>query len=582
MRKPVLLLALVLVVLGGAYWFWIWRPANQGARPAGAPGTAEFRTGGSLTVTQRTEPTTFNRYAVAQFPNEIFARLTQATLVRLNRASGALEPALAETWSVAPDNRTFMLNLRKGVTFSDGTPFTSADVLFSFQALYSPAVASPIASGMSVNGQPFAVRALDDHTVVLTFPAPYGPGLTILDALPILPKHKLERALAAGTFNAAWGTNAPAADFAGLGAFVFAEYVPAQYMRFTKNAKYWGKDSAGRALPYLDEITINFVPEQNAEMLRLQNGDTDLITEQIRPEDLAALERASSDGKVQLMEAGVSLDPVGMWFNLKSGAPAAKAKPWIQRDEFRLALSHAINRKLIVDTVYLGLAEPAFGPVTRGFGPWYSDAAPKTEFDAAKAKDLFAKAGLSDKNGDGKLDDASGKTATFAVLTRKGNTLLERTMASVQEQLAKAGLGMDIVALDRDPLLKQFFAGDYEAIYYGFPVGSNDPVNNSDYWLSSGAFHVWNPGQTAPATAWEKEIDDLMRKNSASMVMDERVKLFADVQRIFAEHLPMIYFAAAKATVAMSARVQGAVPALLQPQVLWKPEMLWLGGAARK
>lgn len=568
MAKRVLQLMVLGALVGGAFWYF--------RAPSGASKTG----GGRLVASQRTEPDTFNRLVSAKYPVELINRLTSAPLVRVNRASGALEPALATDWTPSADGLSFTLRLRSGVTFSDGTPFTSADVVFSFRALYDAKVASPIASGMMINDKPIAAKAVDDQTVTLTFPAPYGPGLSILDSLPILPRHKLEAALNAGTFATTWGLNTPVSELAGLGPFVVAEYQAGQRMRFTRNARYWGKDASGRALPVLDELVLEFIPDQNAEMLRLEAGTVDLITEQIRSEDYAALERASAEHKVQMIDAGVSVDPTGLWFNLTPNAARAKDRPWLQREELRHAISAAINRQRVVDTVFLGAAEPLYGPISRGYGQWYVPNLPHADFDVARAKALLESIGLKDRDHDGKLDDASGKPARIQILTRKGNTILERTLANIQEQLGQIGLGVDIVAQERDPMLKLFFAKDYDAMYYGAPVNSIDPANNSDLWLSSGSFHFWNPGQDKPATPWEKQIDDLMREQSTTMDAAKRVALFADVQRVFIEHEPMIFFAAPKVTVAMSSRVTGAVPAVLQPQILWKPETLTVSGSA--
>ena len=316
-------------------------------------------------------------------------------------------------------------------------------------------------------------------------------------------------------------------------------------------------------------------------MLRLQAGTVDLTSEEIRAEDYAALERAAAEHKVQLADAGVSVDPTGLWFNLRPDSSRAKQRPWLQREELRHAISMLVDRQRVVDTVFLGAAEPVYGPVTSGYGPWYVKDLPHTEHDIAKARALLDSIGLKDRNHDGTLEDASGRPARIAILTRKGNTVLERTLAILQEQLGAVGLGIDVVAMERDPMLKQFFAGDYDAMFYGAPVLSLDPANNSDLWLSSGAFHFWNPGQTTPVTSWERSIDDLMRAQATTMDLAKRVSLFAEVQRIFAEHEPMIYFAAPKVTLAMSARVTGAVPVVMKPQILWKPETLGVAGGGR-
>jgi peptide/nickel transport system substrate-binding protein len=568
--RPIVLLA-VLVALGtSASRCGQRQPSPQAGQPAGA----------RLVATLRSEPKSFNRYSQSDAPTELVSLLTQEPLVRMNRATGDLEPRIAREWSASADGLTWTLKLRDDVTFSDGVPVTAADVLFSFEALYDKRLGSPLASGLQINDKPLLVRALDDHTIVITFPAAFGPGLAILDNLPILPRHTLAAALTDGTFGKAWGVTTPPSDMPGAGPFVMAEYVSGQRIRFTRNPHYWRRDDRGQPLPYLDEIDLELVPEQSAEVLRLESGESDLLTDQVRPEDMASFRAAAANGSLRLVDAGVDIGPQMLWFNLARNAPRVKDRPWLQRDELRQAISYAVDRKVFVDTVFLGAAEPIFGPITSGHGEWYLPDLPKTEFDVAKAKSLLAAIGLTDRRGDGQLADASGKPARFAILTQKGNTLLERGAAVIQEQLRKTGLGVDIVALDRGALLAQFAKGDYDAMYFVVYPNATDPALNLDFWLSSGSFHFWNPGQSKPATPWEATIDDLMHKQSTTLDRAERRRLFAEVQRVFAAHLPVLYFAAPKVTVAMSARVSGATPVVLQPQVLWNAEMLRLSPSA--
>src|SRR5206468_2816513 len=118
-----------------------------------------------LVATVRREPRSFNRLVSAQFTENVITHLTQATLVRVNRGTGVLEPRLAREWSTSPDGLTHTLKLRADVTFSDGAAFTAADVAFTFQALYDARVGSPMASAFQIDGRPLMVRAADDHTV---------------------------------------------------------------------------------------------------------------------------------------------------------------------------------------------------------------------------------------------------------------------------------------------------------------------------------------------------------------------------------------------------------------------------------
>jgi len=551
--------------------------ACGGEAPPARPAPTGPVRGGSLTATVRSEPSTFNRFSPGgnSTPVDLVTRLTHATLVRLNRASGEYEPWLAEKWTASPDGRVYTLTLRDGVTFSDGVPFTSADVVFSFQALYDPAAGSPLKSGVLIQGKPLQVTATDPRTVVVTLPAPFAPGVALLDNVPIYPKHQLQAALDAHTFGTAWGAATPPGSMAGLGPFVLSEYVAGQRMTVTRNPHYWQKDAAGVQLPYLDRIVTEFVATQDAEILRLQAGTTDLMTlAEVRPEDVASLRRLRDQGSLQLAEVGVGVDPNTLWFNLTPGAAAQKAKPYLAQTAFRQAIAYAVDREAIVNTLYLGAALPISGPVTPGNRTWYSDTAPKYAHDPARAKALLAGIGLTDRNGDGMLDDGAGRPVRFSILTQ-GGTIRERTATVIQEQLRLAGIAVDIASVDAQSLFARFGKGDYESIYYGFQASAFDPAINLDFWLSGGSVHVWNVGTPA---AWEKTIDELMQRQAAATTLAERQRLFAEVQKVFGDNLPAIYFVAPKVSVAMSRRVGGAVPVLLEPKILWNPAMLYATG----
>ena len=123
-------------------------------------------------------------------------------------------------------------------------------------------------------------------------------------------------------------------------------------------------------------------------------------------------------------------------------------------------------------------------------------------------------------------------------------------------------------------MMNRWMAGDYESIYFGIQASATDPAINTDFWFSSGAFHLWNPGQETPATEWEARVDDLMRRQVASPDQAERQRLFAEVQQILGEELPAIYFVAPRVTIAVSPRVGNPTPVLQPPQLLWSADTL--------
>jgi peptide/nickel transport system substrate-binding protein len=530
--------------------------------------------GGELVASFRSEPQTYNRYVDQTAAADLLALLTQAPLVRINRETDTLEPWLAESWTESPDHVTYTLKLRQGVTFSDGVPLTSADVLFTFRALYDPKVESVLAGDAAVNGKPLQVEAPDSSTILVRLPAPFAPGLRLLDNLPILPRHTLESALAAGTFRDAWSAKSAPRDVVGLGPFVLSEHVSGQRFVLTRNPHFWRRDASGVQLPYLDKLTVLVIPDQNAEALRLQSGETDLMgSGEIRPEDYGSFKRIAEQGLLRLIDAGITPDANVLWFNLTKVHADDPRNVWLRSKTFRQAISCAIDRQAIVDTVYLGAAVPIYGPVTPGNRTWFADVRPACQNDPGKARTLFASIGLTDRNADGMLEDAKGRPAEFSLLTQRDH-LRARVAAVVQEQLRKAGVVVDLVTVDQNALFQRWSQGDYDSIYFGAQTSATDPSLNPALWYSSGEFHFWNPRQAKPATEWERRIDDLMNGIAVNANPAERRRLFEDVQRVYADEIPVIAFAASKVTLAISSRVVNPRPAPMIPQLLWSADTL--------
>jgi peptide/nickel transport system substrate-binding protein len=413
------------------------------------------------------------------------------------------------------------------------------------------------------------------------FPTPFAPGVTLLENLPILPRHKLEAALQAKSIQKAWTASTPLTEIVGLGPFVLSEHVAGQRLVFTRNPHYWRKDRNQNPLPYLDRLTIEVIPDQNAEALRLESGATDLMSNaDIRPDDYARFKRLADQGRLKLLDAGIGLDPNVLWFNLKA-SPSTDPKPWLRRTEFRQALSFGVDRQAIANVVYLGAAVPVFGPITPRHGKWYSTEIPAYPYDPAKARRLLAASGLTDRDGNGQLEDAAGVPVRFSVLVQKDATIRERTVALLQEQFRALGVSLDVVGLDLGSIGKRWFAGDYDSIFHGFQASATDPAMNLDLWLSSGNSHFWNPGQARPATEWEARIDDLMRQQVQAQDPAERQRLFLEAQRVLGEHVPALYFVAPKVTIALNPRVLNPTPVPQIPQLLWSADTLAASGPRR-
>ena len=270
----------------------------------------------------------------------------------------------------------------------------------------------------------------------------------------LAPKHKHEAALKAGTFSEAMGVATPPADLVSIGPFKLTLYAPGQRLVFDRNPRYWKKDVAGIQLPYLDQVILEIVPDQNAELVRLQSGQFDMLQQQVRSEDIATLRPLEQQGKLKLIELGVSADPDSFFFNLRSPYWAKDPRrDWITRKEFRQAISHAIDREAFANTVFLGAGVPIWGPVTPGNKQWFSPNVPRYGYSIERAKEILAGLGLTNRDADEWLEDAKGTEARFNVLAYRGNSSVERGSAILRDELKKIGVRVDVVLLEQGALI---------------------------------------------------------------------------------------------------------------------------------
>ena len=236
------------------------------------------RSGGHLVIGQRAEPKTLNPVtATDAISREVSGRL-MADLIEINRVTQQTEPALAKSWKVSTDGRTFTLQLRKGIRFSDGHPFDADDVVFSFKVYMDEEVGSPQRDLLIIDGNPITVTKLDQYTVRFTLARPYAAAERLFDGLAMLPKHLLEKPYREGRLAQTWPLNIAPAEIAGLGPFRLKEYLPGQRIVLERNPYYWKIDRDNQRLPYLDELVFLFVGSEDAQVMRFEAGETQVIS----------------------------------------------------------------------------------------------------------------------------------------------------------------------------------------------------------------------------------------------------------------------------------------------------------------
>ena len=507
---------------------------------------------GELRFCLRSEPKTFDPLKVEDDASVAIRYLTGGTLVRLNRQTQALEPELAQSWKISNDGRQITFHLRSGISFSDGTPFSAEDVAYTVQQLMDPALHSPTGDAFRSGSGRVETKVISPTEISITFPALVAGLDRQFDQVAILSAHS------------------PKKEMAVLGPFVVADYKPGATLLLKRNPNYWKTDEKGHKLPYLDSITLDIQPNRDVEMLRFKRNGIDLINSL----DSEYYDRLAETSPELVHDAGPSLDSEQMWFNevLKAPLPAYK-KAWFRSQTFRRAVSAAINRDDLAKVVFRGHAQPAVGPVSPANKFWFDSKlkpasySPETALKALEAEGFRLEGGT--------LKDKDGNEVVFSIITNSGNRYRERMATMIQEDLGKIGIHVNVVTLDFPSLIERMTQTfDYEAILLGLTNVGLDPNEQMNVWLSSSENHQWNPQEKTPETAWESEIDRLMRAQAASSNPTKRKEAFDRVQEIVVDEQPFIYLVNRDALSAIATNVHGASPVILAPQTFWNAERL--------
>lgn len=557
------------------------KPSEQVQRIDGEVG----QYGGRLVVGQRSEPKTLNPVtATDAISREVIGRCN-ADLIGINRISQKTEPALAESWKTSPDGRVFTLNLRKGLRFSDGHSFDADDVVFSFSLYLDEAVGSPQRDLLIINGKPLLVTKIDQYTVRFTLPRPYAAAERLFDGLAMLPKHLLEKPYREGKFDQTWTLNTPASEIAGLGPFRVKQYVAGQRIVLERNPYYWKVDASNHRLPYLDELVFLFVGGEDQQVIRFEAGETDMVS-RLSAENFALLSKEQARSNWQLADLGPSLEYNFLVFNLNDLGPKkldeiAQKQSWFRDLKFRQAISAALDRDSIVRLVYGARGAALWGNVGPGNKLWMNQAIPHPQRSIDSAKQLLRSAGFS-WNGSGQLVDPSGHVVEFSIVTSSSNTQRMKMATLVQDDLAHLGMQVHVVPLDFRAMLDRVFQSfNYEAAIMGLGGGDPDPNPEMNVWLSSGTTHIWHLGEAQPATAWEREIDQLMQQQMVTLDYQKRKRLYDRVQQLISEYLPFIFLATPNVLAGAKHDIGNFHPAVLDHYTLWNADQLYLRAPAR-
>src|SRR5215472_7460163 len=521
-----LLLVLCLALAGSALAAQAIKPGEDVLVASGDVGSY----GGRLTASLRSDPKTLNPVTVVDVPSRQLIALLGADLIHINLSTQRTEDALALSWLVSADGKHYILEHRHGIEFSDAHPCDADDVLVSFKVYLDEKVHSPQRDLLQVGGNPIQVRKLGPYRVAFDLPQPYAAAERMFDSVRILPRHLLERAYDEGTISKAWSPVTNPAEIAGLGPFRLKQYIPGQQIVLERNPFYWKVDLQKHRLPYLDEITFLIVPTEEAEVIRFQSGDVDLL-EKISGQNYAALEAGQRARGYTLHDFGAGFEYDFLFFNLNDLSakqlPEIKRKQeWFRRDEFRQAVSLAIDREAIVRLVYQGRATPLWGQVTPGNKLWINQAVPHPPRSREKAAALLRSAGFS-RRSDGVLVDPGGQPVEFTILTNPSNAQRTKIATIIQDDLEQVGMKVRVVPLEFQAIMTRIFDSlDYEASILGLVSGDADPNPEINVWTSTGGTHLWAQNEIKPVASWQVELDALMQRQAAILDYKKRKQTY--------------------------------------------------------
>ena len=465
--------------------------------------------GGRLIVAADSEPKNLNPAIVAS--NGVFF-VASKVIEPLAEASfedkDGLSPRLATAWEGSEDGLSVTFRLREGVTWHDGKPFTSADVAFSALSVWKPLQNL----GRIVFANLETVETPDAVTAVFRFSRP-TPIQLIRNALPVvssvIPKHLYE-----GTDIAANPANV---QLVGTGPFRFAEYKPGEYYRLTRNDAYWGKPQ-----PNLDEIVFRVLPDRAGAGAALEAEEIQLAAFSAVP--LTDLDRISKVPGIKVITKGYEALTYQLVVEINH------RRKELADLKVRQAIAHAIDRKFVVDTIFLGYAAASTGPVPKNAPEFYDADVPTYDFDVAKANALLDEAGYA-KDADGKRFSLKLRPAPYFNETRQFGDYLRQALAAV-------GIDAEIVNADSAAHQKAVYTDHDFDLAVAPPVFRGDPAISTTILVQSGipaGVGFSNQGGYANA-----ELDAVIAKAAETIDTARRTELYREFQKLVATDLPLI------------------------------------------
>jgi peptide/nickel transport system substrate-binding protein len=447
-----------------------------------------------------------------------------------------VRPLLARSVDISPDGKTYTFKLREGVKFQNGEPFSSADVLWTWQHDMDPKTgwrcrtAFDGRDGMKVTG----VDAPDPHTVVFHLSQPNGLFLTSLARVDCGGTGILQKASVKpdGTWDKPIGT----------GPFAFAEWKRGQYVRLTRYAGYAnppGKPDGytGSKRPLVDEVRFMVVPDASTAKAALQRGDIDIIQD-LPDSDATVLEKVPG---IKVAHAPV-LSMSGLLMQTRD--------PLLSNVKLRQAIAHAIDGKQLVEAVSYGLAQPNNSIVPKA-SSYYGPVEQKGwAYDPALSRKLLQQAGYK------------GQALTLLATKRFPQTYQSAVL--MQAMLQAAGINTRLEVMEWAAMLDRYNTGKYQLM--SFPYSARmDPALSFD--------SITGNKDKQPRKVWDNpQAIKLIKEADLDVDHAQRQKIFDQLHQMFIADAPMVPLYNPVDIVAYRSDIKGYRPWAVKSARLWEVE----------
>lgn len=501
--------------------------AAASSAPSAAP-AKEKVDGGEIITAYLGDPQGFIRFWATTTTSSEVIELTSSYLYKLNEKQELIPDLAVGQPTFSADKMEMTMKLRTDAKWSDGKPVTADDVVFTYSIPINDDYKGPRKGTFTELSK---VVKVDDSTVKFVWKKPFA-GYIDTVIYNILPAHVLKDVPIKDMDKSDYYKKPSVTS----GPYKLDEWKTGEYLRFSRNESYYnGK-------PAIDKVTAKIVPNANAMMAQLQTGEINVIG--VPADQLGAIEPfAKTSGKIKLNKGIKSSSYLFVAWNLTN--------PLFQDKKVRQALTMAIDRKGIVDNVAEGLGVVVNSQTAPSY--WtYTDNVPKFDFNVEKAKTMLAEAGWKDTNNDG-LIDKNGKNFEFELQVNQGNTVREKAVTVIQQQLQKVGIKATPRVVESSAFSKNFTGKQFEAIYYAWSI-SGDP-NPKGIWHSSEIEIGLNT-----VSYKNPEVDKLIDEDLQTFDTAKRKELLNKIDALIAEDQPYTFMYSPTTVMAYPAKLEGFNP----------------------